>query len=98
MNKSLDEIKEILNSHREELRGKYKITKIGIFGSYVRGEQKIRSDVDILVEIGEPMGLLRFVHIENLLSDLLQVKVDLVSKEGIRAELKERIINEVVYI
>ncbi|MBF0519586.1 MAG: nucleotidyltransferase family protein [Nitrospirae bacterium] len=80
MNKSLNEIKEILNSHREELSGKYKITKIGIFGSYVRGEQKIRSDVDILVEIGEPMGLLRFVHIENLLSDLLHVKIDLMTQ------------------
>lgn len=61
-------------------------------------ESKKKSDVDILVELGEPVGLLRFVHIENLLSDLLQVKVDLVPKEGIRHELKERIFNEVVYL
>ncbi|MBF0487756.1 MAG: nucleotidyltransferase family protein [Nitrospirae bacterium] len=98
MKKSLDEIKDILNRHSGELREKYKITQLGIFGSYVRGEQRINSDVDILVEIGEPVGLLRFVHIENMMSKLLQTKVDLVSKGGIRPELKERIINEVVYI
>ncbi|MBF0318659.1 MAG: nucleotidyltransferase family protein [Nitrospirae bacterium] len=98
MTKSLDEIKFILIRHREELREKYKITQIGIFGSYARGDQKKRSDVDILVEIEEPVGLLRFVHIENLLSDLLQVKVDLIPKEGIRPELREKIINEVVYL
>ena len=42
--KELDEIKDILNKHREELRKKYKITEIGIFGSYIRGEQKKESD------------------------------------------------------
>jgi len=98
MKKSLEEIKDILNKHRDELRQKHKITEMGIFGSYVRGEQMKRSDVDILVEIGEPVSLLRFVGIENYLSDLLKTKVDLVSKKGIRPELKERILKEVVYL
>jgi len=98
MKKSLDEIRNILNKHREELRQKYNITEIGIFGSYVRGEQKKRSDVDILVEIGEPVSLLRFVGIENYLSDLLKTKVDLIPKESIRPELKERILKEAVYL
>lgn len=98
MKKTLEEIKDILNIHREELRQKHKITEIGIFGSYVRGEQKKRSDLDILVEIEEPVSLLRFVNIENYLSDLLKTKVDLVSKKSIRPELKERILKEVVYL
>jgi uncharacterized protein len=98
MKKSLDEIRDILSRHRDELREKYKITEIGIFGSYVRGEQKKRSDIDILVEIGEPVSLLRFVGIENYLSDLLKTKVDLIPKESIRPELKERILKEVVYL
>ncbi len=98
MKKTLEEIKDILNIHREELRQKHKITEMGIFGSYVRGEQKKRSDLDILVEIGEPVSLLRFVNIENYLSDLLKTKVDLVSKKSIRPELKERILKEVVYL
>jgi len=53
--KTLDEIKNILAQHKEELRQKYKVKEIGIFGSYVRGEQKRKSDVDILVEFKEPM-------------------------------------------
>ena len=98
MKKSLDEIKDILNKHREELRQKYNITEMGIFGSYVRGEQKKRSDVDILVEIGEPVSLLTFVGIENYLAKILKTKVDLVPKDSIRPELKERILKEVVYL
>lgn len=98
MKKSLDEIKDILNKHREELRQKYNITEMGIFGSYVRGEQKKRSDVDILVEIGKPVSLLTFVGIENYLAKILKTKVDLVPKDSIRPELKERILKEVVYL
>jgi predicted nucleotidyltransferase len=98
MKKSLDEIKDILNKHREELRQKYNITEMGIFGSYVRGEQKKRSDVDILVEIGVPVSLLTFVGIENYLAKILKTKVDLIPKDSIRPELKERILKEVVYL
>lgn len=98
MKKSLDEIKDILNKHREELRQKYNITEMGIFGSYVRGEQKKRSDVDILVEIGKPVSLLTFVGIENYLAKILKTKVDLIPKDSIRPELKERILKEVVYL
>jgi len=98
MKKSLDEIKDILNKHREELRQRYNITEMGIFGSYVRGEQKKRSDVDILVEIGKPVSLLTFVNIENYLAKILKTKVDLIPKDSIRPELKERILKEVVYL
>ena len=51
--KSLDEIKEIIRKHKKELREKYNVKEIGIFGSIVRGEAKEGSDVDILVEFGE---------------------------------------------
>lgn len=98
MKKTLDEIKNILDEHREELKGKYKITEIGVFGSYVRGEQKNRSDVDLLAQFGEPISLLGLVAAENYISDLLRMKVDLVPKEDVRPELKDRILKEVVYI
>jgi predicted nucleotidyltransferase len=94
----LDEIKRIINKHRQELKEKYKITEIGIFGSYVRGEQKRRSDVDMLVEFSEPISLLDLVGAENYISDLIRKKVDLVPKKDVRPELKERILDEVVYI
>jgi len=94
----LDSIKKIINDHRQELKERFKITEIGIFGSYVRGEQKRRSDIDILVEFGEPVSLLDLVGAENYISDLIRTKVDLVPKKDVRPELKERILNEVVYI
>jgi predicted nucleotidyltransferase len=94
----LDEIKKIINEHRQELKEKYKITEIGIFGSYVRGEQKRRSDIDMLVEFGEPVSLLDLVGAENYLKKILKMKVDLVPKEDVRPELKEIILKETVLI
>ena len=96
--KELEKIKEILNKHRDELREKYKITEIGIFGSYTRGEQKKESDVDILVEFSEPVSLLDLIGAENYISDLVERKVDLVPREDVRPELKQVILDEVVYI
>ena len=58
MKKSMDEIKQILGKHREILRDEYKIKNIAVFGSYVRGEQKKRSDLDLLAEFSRPIGLL----------------------------------------
>ncbi|MDI6603308.1 MAG: nucleotidyltransferase family protein, partial [Patescibacteria group bacterium] len=62
-----DEIKQILTEHKEELKEKYGVKEIGIFGSYVRKEQKEESDLDILVEFEEDakIGLLKFVNMEN---------------------------------
>jgi len=96
--KSFEEIKHILQRHKEELRAKYKIKEIGIFGSYVRSQQKKRSDVDILVEFEEVPGLLKFIELEDYLSGLLGVKVDLVRKKSIREELRDTILNEVVMV
>ncbi|MGC8871031.1 MAG: nucleotidyltransferase family protein [Brevinematia bacterium] len=92
--KNLDEIKEIIRSHKKELEEKYKVKSIAIFGSYIRGEQKIGSDIDLLVEFEEPISLLKIVSLENYLSDILGIKVDLVPKKNIREELREAIIKE----
>jgi predicted nucleotidyltransferase len=94
----LDEIKKIINVHKQKLRDEYKITEIGIFGSYVRGEQKKRSDIDILVEFSEPISLLDLVGAENYLKKILKMKVDLVPKDDVRPELKEIILKETVLI
>jgi len=95
---TLDEIKKTIDEHRLELREKYKISEIGVFGSYVRGEQKEKSDVDVLVVFDEPISLLDLAGAENYISDLVGTKVDLVPKKDVRPELKEIILNEVVYI
>ncbi|MFZ3137699.1 MAG: nucleotidyltransferase family protein [Thermodesulfovibrionales bacterium] len=96
--KTLDEIKEILTKHKEEVQQEYKVSELGIFGSFVRGEQKKRSDIDILVEYSELPDLLKLIELENRLQKLLKRKVDLIEKSGIRTELKEMILKEVVYI
>ena len=74
--KDLKEIKKILMEHKEELKRKYKVKEIGIFGSFVRGELKETSDVDILVEFedGAKIGLLKFINLENYLSEDFRCK------------------------
>jgi len=94
----LNEIKEILKQNKKELKDKYKIKKIGVFGSYVRGEEKKRSDIDILVEFSEPVGLFEFMDMEEYLEKLLGVKVDLVSKKALKPRIGQHILKEVVYI
>jgi len=96
--KTLNEIQQILSSHKEDLTKKYKVKEIGIFGSFVRGEQKKRSDVDVLVEFNELPDVFLLIDLEDYLKKILRKKVDLVRKGAIRPELKGIISREVVYI
>ena len=96
--KTLEEIEKILREHKGELREKFKVKEIGIFGSYVRGEAKETSDVDILVEFDETPSLFEFIELETYLSDLLGVKVDLVMKKALKPHIKQHILREVVYV
>lgn len=84
-----------LRIHLPELSRKYSIKSLGIFGSYSHDKQKKGSDVDLLVEFNRTPGLFTFVEMENELSDLLGVKVDLVSRGGLSPYLKDRILSEV---
>jgi uncharacterized protein len=94
----VEAIKRTLVAHKAELNRRFKVKTIGVFGSYVRGEQKRSSDVDVLVEFEEPVGLFEFMALEYYLSDLLGVKVDLVSKKGLKPHIGERILEEVIMI
>jgi predicted nucleotidyltransferase len=98
--KKLDEIKGILAKHKEELRSECRVKEIGIFGSYVRGEQKKHSDVDLLVEFEETsnLTLLDFIRLENYLTDLLGVKVDLVEKQTLKPRIGRHVLAEVVEV
>jgi hypothetical protein len=80
------------------LKDRYKVKTIGIFGSYVKGEQKKKSDVDVLVEFDEVPGLLTFLEIENYLSDILNIKVDLVMKDALKPVIGKHILKEVINI
>jgi len=96
--KTVAEIMKMLESHRDDLREKYGVKEIGVFGSYVREEQKEISDVDILVEFERPLGLLSFAGLKNHLSDFLGVEVDLVMKRALKPRIGKRILAEVVYV
>ena len=95
---TIDEIKKILAKHKDELAGKYNVQDIGVFGSYVRGEQGEGSDLDVLVTFREPIGLFKFIGLEYRLEEMLGVKVDLVSKNALKPRIGERILSEVVYV
>jgi predicted nucleotidyltransferase len=98
--KKIDEIKKKLELHKEELKQRYGIKELGIFGSYVRGEERKDSDLDVLAEFedGAKIGLLEFIRVENYLSDLLGVKVELVEKSALKPRIGRLILKEVVYL
>jgi len=99
MNK-LEDIKKILKQSKEELRKKYGVVEIGIFGSYVRSKQYKNSDLDILVEF-EPdpkIDLINFIELENYISELLGIKVDLVMKSVLKPRIGRQILKETVYL
>jgi len=96
--KTLTEIRNILDAHREDLQQQYHVRIVGMFGSYVRGEQKKRSDLDLIAEFDQPISLLGLVGVEIYLSKILKTKVDLIPKEDLRPELKDSILKEALYL
>ena len=100
MNNSIQKIKEDLKNLEPLLREKFKVKRIGIFGSYIREEQKEGSDLDILVEFQETatLSLLGFISLENYLSKELGIKVDLVEKATLKPRIGKHILKEVVNI
>ncbi|KYK27971.1 MAG: nucleotidyltransferase family protein [Theionarchaea archaeon] len=93
---NLKDIEDILRKHKPVLQEKYKVKEIGIFGSYVRGEQSKISDIDILVQFSEPVGW-EFLDLKEFLELILGTKVDLVTVNALKPQIKDRILKEVVY-
>lgn len=94
---TLEHYVQILRSHRVTLQERYRVREIGIFGSFARGEQRRRSDIDILVDFDEIPDLFMFIGLADYLEEILRIKVDLVRKPVIRKEFREQILREVVY-
>ncbi len=95
---SIEEIKKTLRTLKPILKDVYGVTEIGVFGSYLRGEEQDKSDLDILVEFEKPMGLFKFVELENYLSEKIGIKVDLVMKSALKPRIGKRILSEAVSI
>lgn len=95
---NVEEYKAKIIELKPILEKEYGIKNIAIFGSYVRGEEKSDSDLDILVEFEKPIGLLKFVDLKLKLSEVLGVKVDLVMKSALKPRIGKKILEEAIYL
>lgn len=95
---SLDEIVQILRESMPDLAERCNVKRLGIFGSYVRGEVDGDSDLDILVEFERAPTLWEFIRLERELGDKLGVKVDLVMEKTLKPGIGEAVLREVVAV
>ncbi|HEC40994.1 hypothetical protein LCGC14_0718310 [marine sediment metagenome] len=93
----LEQIKNIIKKHKEYIKNKFYVEKIGVFGSYIKGKEGTESDIDILVEFDGPIGW-DFIELNEFLENILNKKVDLVSIKALKSQLKDNILNEVIYV
>jgi uncharacterized protein len=92
----LQTILQKLREHKPELLRKYPISKLGVFGSYARGEANENSDIDIAVEITGPMGL-NFVQMADEIEDLFGRKTDVVPLRSIKPQYLESVQRDIIY-
>lgn len=96
--KSKDEILSILKKLKNQIQSKYRVKNIGLFGSYINNMQKEKSDIDLLVEFEEDADLLHYTGLLLFLEENFNKKVDLVSKFALKEELRDHILEEVIYV
>jgi uncharacterized protein len=92
---------EIIGKLRQtfpEITQRFQVKALLLFGSYVKGRQKNKSDLDILVEFIEPPSFFEFLALERFLSELLGVKVDLVMKEALKPVISKRVLGEAIAV
>lgn len=94
---TLQSIRKILQLHKSRLISTYGLKNIAIFGSYSRDQQNDASDLDILVEFNRPVGV-EFIDLAEELEGLLNIKVDLVSRNGVRPEYLKQIESDLNYV
>jgi uncharacterized protein len=94
----LQEIKDVLQEQKRYLHEKYHVVSLGVFGSYVRGDQRKTSDIDILVEFDSGIGGFAFIKLKHEISDKLGKEVDLTIKKNLKPHIGKQILKEVVYI
>ncbi len=96
--RSMEDIRRTLRENMSDLAERHKIKSLGIFGSYVRGEARSTSDVDLLVEFSETPDIFKFMDLEDDLTELLGQRVDLVTRPALRGNRRDRILREVVLV
>jgi predicted nucleotidyltransferase len=94
--RTLDDILPQLRVLLPDLRRRYPIRSMKVFGSYARGDQREDSDLDLLIELGEGVDLIGYAGLQIELSDALGIPVDLVEREALRPRLAAQVLSEVV--
>ena len=95
---SLEEIRELIGQHRPELTRQFHVEKIGVFGSYARGMQKKRSDIDFLVSFDKAINYLELAGLKIYIEKITGLKSDVVPFHNLRPEFRENVYKEVIYI
>lgn len=90
------EVLKCLSEHQHELR-EFGVASLYLFGSVARNEQNNQSDVDLLVEFNQPVGLLFFLRVRRFLSEVLNTPVDLVTLDALKPQSKKRILKEAIH-
>ena len=93
-----NDILKILGEVKNEVRQRYKTDIKGIFGSYAKGNEKKSSDIDILVDFDKGADLFDLVEVSMFLKEKLNCKVDVIPRNSIREEIKQRILEEIIYL
>lgn len=96
--KTQAEVLQVLTQQKPLLLETYRLTRLGIFGSYARGEQTDESDIDVLVDYEKAPTLWRLIELRDYLSELFAIKVDVVTRNGLKARIRERVLTEVIYL
>jgi len=92
------EIIKIIRNKKPEMESRYGVQRLGLFGSYVRGRQRKKSDIDILVTFNRDIDLFDFLDLREYLESKLHIKVDLVMESAIKPAIGKRILSEVEYV
>jgi predicted nucleotidyltransferase len=92
------EIINIIKNSKPQMEAVYGVKKIGLFGSYVRDQQRKKSDIDILVSFSRDIDLFDFLDLREFLEERLHHKVDLVMESALKPAIGKRILSEVEYV
>jgi predicted nucleotidyltransferase len=94
--RTTDELRARLAAALPGLRAEHPIRSIGVFGSWARGEQTEESDVDLLIEFAEPVGLFEFFAVQGKLEDVLGVQVDMTTPGGLKPQIVDRVMHDLL--
>jgi predicted nucleotidyltransferase len=93
-----EEILKVLKEVKDEVRQRYKAEVKGFFGSFARGEEDAKSDVDILVEFEEGANFLHLIGLSQFLEERFHLSVDIVPFDSIREEIRKYVLEEAIYL